>query len=148
MAKQETAAPKKKSSGLGALLVIGTIGGIMYLGATNPSDEFKVADVSSAEREAQAAATFQKRCTVKRYGGMAFVMAQSHIKRRLNDPGSAKFGYQPAATTVDPASCTFTVLGEFSAKNGFGGRVRGSYLVKIKRTPDGAWAPVSVNVDG
>lgn len=148
MAKQQSATPKKKSSGLGTLLVFAAIGGIMYLGATNPSEDLEAVDMTSAEREAQAAEKFQRRCTVKRYGGTAFVMAQSHIKRRLNDPRSAKFGYQPAATTVDPASCTFTILGEFTAKNGFGGRVRGSYLVEIKRTRDGGWLPVKVRVDG
>lgn len=148
MAKQETHAKKKKSSGIGGFIVLAALCGIVYLGAANRGDDVSLAKTTPAEREAQLAADYQKRCTVKRYGSTAFVMAQSQIKRRLNDPGSAKFGYKPSATTVDSSSCTFTIVGDFTAKNGFGGRVRGAYLVTIKRKRNGGWVPVSVNVDG
>lgn len=145
MAKQESKELKKKSSGIAGWLVLAAIGGITYIGATYQRTD--AVQVSSVTADEQQASKYQRRCTVKRYGSMAFVMAQSHIKQRLSDPSSAKFGYKPASTSVDSSTCTFTILGEFSAKNGFGGRVRGSYFVKIKRYEDGSWAPVSVSVD-
>ena len=147
MAKAKKA-EKKKSGWLGWALVFGIVG-LLYVGASNPFPAGPpLTPEQIAEKEAEDAANYQARCTVDRYGSMAFVMLQAPIKKRLNDPGSARFGHRPQSITVDSSSCMFTVTGEFSAKNGFGGRVRGTYIGQIIRTRDGGWLPVSVDVAG
>lgn len=68
------------------------------------------------------------------------------MEERLNDPRSARFEDASKNLRLDNTTCTFSVTGEFSAKNGFGGRVRGYYDVKVRRTEDGRWLKIAAEV--
>ncbi|MEO0870496.1 MAG: hypothetical protein AAFY19_00850 [Pseudomonadota bacterium] len=95
-----------------------------------------------------SAETLAETCTTDRYGSMAFVMAQAPVKARLSDPASASFGNRPNSIIVDRATCTFTIRGRVSARNGFGGRVQAPYTVQIKRNGNGTWSTLSADVIG
>lgn len=152
MAKAERAEGKKKKSGKGGLLVVATLAGITGVGIANsPEDspgEQPIPSTVEAEIDQEAAklAAFYNSCSVDRYGTGAFVAMKLYVKQRLNDPGSAKFSYRRDLIRVDRSSCTFFLSGAFSAKNGFGGRVRGAYEVELRRTQKGGWVPVKVTV--
>lgn len=100
-----------------------------------------------ADQETIQLAAFYSGCTLSRYGSEAFALTTAYIKPRLNNPGSAKFPYRDEYIRIDQSTCTFHIAGEFSAKNGFGGRVRGLYDVQLRRTQKGGWVPVSVRVN-
>ena len=50
--------------------------------------------------------------------------AKNVVKRRLKNPDSAKFG---ASAAVYTGYCEFTVTGQVSAQNGFGGMSQSTY---------------------
>lgn len=148
MAKAEgVETPKRKSGKWGWIVVAGIIG-VAWLGATNPTEQtVPLTAEQKADQEAAKVAAFYKDCTLSRYGSEAFALMTAYIKPRLNDAGSAKFPYRDEYIRIDQSTCTFHIAGEFSAKNGFGGHVRGDYDAELRRTPKGKWIPVSVNVN-
>ena len=107
-----------------------------------------IKDADEAGAEPRAKRPYAETCTVGRYGVDASLYMRTIVKRRLNDPGSARFPNALDGVRVDRATCTFTVTGEFSAKNGFGGRVRGYYNVRLQRSEDGKWSLVDADVVG
>lgn len=87
-----------------------------------------------------------KACTLENYGQLAYVMARSSVKDRLNDPGSARFSLQADQINVDTETCVFSIRSEFSAKNGFGGRIRSVFTARMMRHEDDSWSTLYLDV--
>lgn len=87
-----------------------------------------------------------KPCTIENFGTGAYIMAQFEVKDRLNDPGSARFNLRPDQISVDPATCVFSIHSEFSAKNGFGGRIRSVFAARMMRHEDDSWSTLYLDV--
>jgi hypothetical protein len=69
-----------------------------------------------------------------RDGGMAFVMSQSFIKRRLKAPASASFpsGVDRDVETKHLGDCTHEVWAYVDSQNSFGAKIRTRYYAKLK----------------
>ena len=87
-----------------------------------------------------------KACTIENFGTGAYIMAQFEVKDRLNDPGSARFALRPDQISVDPDTCVFSIRSEFSAKNGFGGRIRSVFAARMMRHEDDSWSTLYLDV--
>jgi len=125
-----------------------TLGGFIVIfcmfGAMLPSEDLSPEAVAAgSERDQQKAEArmerYLRRCTVDRYDIGAYVAAQTAVKRRLNDPRSARFPITPPNMRLDKSDCSFRFAGSYSAKNGFGGRIRGNYAIHIRRQINGDW---------
>ena len=73
-------------------------------------------------------------------------MAQFEVKDRLNDPRSARFNLRPDQINVDTDACVFSIRTEFSAKNGFGGRIRSVFAARMMRHEDENWSTLYLDV--
>ena len=87
-----------------------------------------------------------KACTVENFGTDAYIMAQFEVKDRLNDPGSARFNLRPDQINVDTETCVFSIRSEFSAKNGFGGRIRSVFTARMMRYDDDSWSTLYLDI--
>ncbi|MEM6411969.1 MAG: hypothetical protein AAF683_10590 [Pseudomonadota bacterium] len=135
--------PKKKKGWLGAAIVC--IGSFAFATLPEP-DPLDMSPEAVAEREQQKLerqrqlaeiARQREICDVSKHRSTAIVTARYLVKERLNDPRSARFPRAPSQLTVDQSTCTFAIAGEYSAKNAFGGRVRGSYAMNVQVDADG-----------
>ena len=62
--------------------------------------------------------------------GMAYVMSQNFVKKRLISPSSAKF--PPSAVRTEKiGACTYRIVGVFDSQNAFGAMLRGTYEMEI-----------------
>lgn len=83
------------------------------------------------EEEARQAETRPVQCS----RDLAEVHAVRYLKRNLNDPGS----YQGRVGHVEGgADCRYRVWIDFSAKNGFGGRITSQAYVDLRTTREGS----------
>lgn len=141
MAKERARKGSAKGAVFGWVLILGSaFAALSFVGANQ--DDIRAASETTPRPEQ----SYADKCTVRRYGSDAVVYMQTVVKQRLNDPGSARFPRALDGVSVDRATCTFTVRGEFSAKNGFGGRVRGYYTVILQRSEDGRWSMIAADV--
>lgn len=96
-----------------------------------------------AEEARKKAAEKAKRDEITcRNEGMAFVMSQSFVKRRLKAPASADFpsGIDRDVKTKYLGDCTHDVWAYVDSQNSFGAKIRTSYYVKLKYdTGTGNW---------
>lgn len=70
--------------------------------------------------------------------GMAFVMSQNFVKKRLKSPASAQFPYK-ADVAEYKGDCTHTIMSHVDSQNGFGAMLRTRYVAEMKYTGDGMW---------
>ena len=63
---------------------------------------------------------------------MAELMAQKFVKTELREPDSAEFKSAYVSRNGE-GSCSYSVSGEVSARNGFGGMAQSSYYVEVER---------------
>ena len=98
------------------------------------------------EKQEARMAKYLRRCTEDRYDIAAYVTAQTAVKQRLKDPRSARFPALPPNMRVDRSDCSFRFNGTYSAKNGFGGRVRGNYAIQARRLINGDWQLLDIQI--
>jgi hypothetical protein len=71
---------------------------------------------------------------------MAAVMCQEFVKQRLKSPGSAEFPSNTGITIVsDTKPWKYKVDAYVDSQNGFGAKVRNTYLCTISTKGDGNW---------
>ncbi|WP_417809495.1 hypothetical protein [Thioclava sp.] len=66
-----------------------------------------------------------------RASSWAAATAQSHVEKLLNDPDSAVFPLEPHSVSR-LGECRFMVIGTVRARNGFGGYVTNTYVVRTE----------------
>ncbi|MCH7499237.1 MAG: hypothetical protein IH886_04405 [Nitrospinae bacterium] len=78
--------------------------------------------------------------------GMAYIMSQSFMEKRLKAPSTADFPWMDY-TVKQVGSCSFVVKSYVDSQNAFGATVRTHYMMKLKpvsRTSD-EWELISVS---
>ena len=130
--KQSEAKPTQVSLPVGIMLVSAAVASVVYVGSM-------LASGSKGSNEPVA-------CTVENFGTDAYIMAQLAVEDRLNDPRSARFNLRPDQISVDTDTCVFSIRTEFSAKNGFGGRIRSVFAARMMRHEDESWSTLYLDV--
>ncbi len=130
--KKAEAKPIQVSRPVGIMVVSAAVASVVYIGAM----------LASGSRDSNEPVA----CTVEDFGQLAYVMAQSAVKDRLNDPASARFNLRPDQINVDTDTGVFSIRAEFSAKNGFGGRVRSVFAARMMRHEDDSWSTLDLDV--
>ena len=130
--KKAEAKPIQVSLPVGIMVVSVAVASVVYIGAM----------LASGSRNSNEPVA----CTVEDFGQLAYVMAQSAVKDRLNDPASARFNLRPDQISVDQDTCVFSIRTEFSAKNGFGGRIRSVFVARLMRNEDDSWSTLYLDV--
>ena len=130
--KKAEAKPIQANLPVGIMVVSAAVASVVYIGSMMFSG-FKGSNELVA-------------CTVENFGTDAYIMAQFEVKDRLNDPGSARFNLRPDQISVAPETCVFSIRSEFSAKNGFGGRVRSMFVARMMRHEDESWSTLYLDV--
>ena len=131
--KQAETKPIQVSLPVGIMVVSAAVASVVYIGSI-------LAAGSGDSNEPVA-------CTVENFGTGAYMMAQFEVKNRLNDPRSARFNLRPDQISVDTDTCVFSIRSEFSAKNGFGGRIRSMFAARMMRHDDESWSTLYLDVE-
>ena len=86
--------------------------------------------------------------------GMAWVMAQSFVKKTLKSPSSASFGsvfngdwQNPDDVTKHLGDDKYRISTWVDAQNSFGATIRKEFTCVVKKNGDNTWSCQSVNVD-
>ena len=114
-------------------------------------EEAKTLDKPAYEKEMARRAEAKKRerreaCGEKQTG-MAFVMMQPEVKRRLKSPISAKFPKLEGKGSGPIGDCVFWVHSYVDAANSFGAQIRTPFSGRIRHYPDaGTWQVLSLKI--
>jgi hypothetical protein len=82
--------------------------------------------------------------------GMAFVMSQTFIKRRLRAPATASFpwSFADGVKVLDFGDCEFRVKAYVDAENAFSANIRSVYTMNLRFNPsDESWTARNINIE-
>lgn len=115
------------------------------LAAREEARATRQAERESAETEKQAQQE-ERRCSDQ---GMAFVMSQNFVKKRLRSPSTAKFPNvtSEGVRTQYLGNCTHKVQAYVDSQNGFGATIRTQYYAELKKQPNvNSWSLINLQI--
>ena len=138
------------------LMFMGLLGMIAEDMNNNPGGRAEPS-ASQKARQNNPSTSRSERTSTKKAGGnegMAFVMAQSFVKKTLKAPSSASFGSVFSGTFQDPEKATkhlggnrYRIRAWVESDNSFGANLRRNFTCTVKENEDGTWSCISVSVD-
>jgi len=106
------------------------------------------AEISSTEldkrNDAKAKELAEKLCA-EDVTFKAKVEGKEVVKAHLRSPSTARF--INSEITATQKGCTWTVVGQVDAQNGFGAQIRSPFRVVLQRIGEDVWVATSVRVD-